>query len=709
MSFQYELTIGLIVKNEAEHLDRCIKSLEKLRKEISCQLIITDTGSTDGTQDIAKKHADVYLEFPWNGDFSAARNTGVEASLGRWFVFFDADEFLDIDCDDLINFFKDPKHNEYNYCDITLHNYNNSAYTDFYKSTNQRFFNFSGGKRYFEGVIHEAILITGKQYYSFKTILHHTGYLGTKYISKIVRNDKHLLESIENDVNDLRSYMHLGVSRKSVESITIYEESLKNNQDNNSPEAVIYKSAIIALLAKAYYNNSYHQQLQALADKYIKDNITASTINLDILLYLGLSNMNCGYFEKAITYFDGFQKMYQALNQQNQSEILFIPYFHNNNKKAYLNNYLYISYCYFLLNDKEKSYQALEKSEALSFLENDKPVFLSFYIDMLINLKRYSDVKKAYLKFCDNEETRKYVISIVEKYLNPNKFYVHNFELSTAFYKEIEDGYVALSSMRLSEDRLKDQSPELIEKIKSDPLTYKLAVFSPLVYDILESNNDILGFVDNCSAAAMTSNIKKVFTNYADYPIVVYNYLSKKDVNANYQNKELLFIKNLAYLYIANLANVHKTMTPTKQQVEFILDVYIDFSIKIANRIYDLEKVSNNLDIVPSDLACAIVLFEARKYKQTDTLMYIKLLKKALLIDQTLFKYLMMLIQDIEQSCSQPPPEQTEFLMLAKNIKSEIKSLAFKGDKSAAKAVLDQYIKINPNDNEIAELENICR
>ena len=64
------LSVAMIVKNESEVLDRCLSSLSGLYDE----LIIVDTGSTDDTIEIAKKHNAQIYTFDWIDDFSAARN-----------------------------------------------------------------------------------------------------------------------------------------------------------------------------------------------------------------------------------------------------------------------------------------------------------------------------------------------------------------------------------------------------------------------------------------------------------------------------------------------------------------------------------------------------------------------------------------------------------------------------------------------------------
>ena len=71
------LSIGIIFKNEIRCLERCLKSLQPLRKAVSCELVMADTGSTDGSREIAERYADILFDFPWINDFSAAPASGI--------------------------------------------------------------------------------------------------------------------------------------------------------------------------------------------------------------------------------------------------------------------------------------------------------------------------------------------------------------------------------------------------------------------------------------------------------------------------------------------------------------------------------------------------------------------------------------------------------------------------------------------------------
>ncbi len=99
-----KLTIGMIVKNEEKWLDRCLSAIKPILDNVDSELIITDTGSTDRTVEIAEKFTDKILHFDWIKDFSAARNTAFAVASGEWFMFLDADEIFE-SCDGIIDFF----------------------------------------------------------------------------------------------------------------------------------------------------------------------------------------------------------------------------------------------------------------------------------------------------------------------------------------------------------------------------------------------------------------------------------------------------------------------------------------------------------------------------------------------------------------------------------------------------------------------------
>lgn len=80
----------IIAKDEAAMIGECLRSVATLGGEV----ILVDTGSTDATAEIAQGLGATVVLHPWEGDFSAARNAGIERAHGEWILVLDADERL---------------------------------------------------------------------------------------------------------------------------------------------------------------------------------------------------------------------------------------------------------------------------------------------------------------------------------------------------------------------------------------------------------------------------------------------------------------------------------------------------------------------------------------------------------------------------------------------------------------------------------------
>jgi glycosyltransferase involved in cell wall biosynthesis/Flp pilus assembly protein TadD len=84
------LTLCMIVRNEEERLGNCLESA----KDVVDEIVIIDTGSTDGTVDIARSYGAVLGTFEWCDDFSAARNQSLQLATGDWIMWLDADDLM---------------------------------------------------------------------------------------------------------------------------------------------------------------------------------------------------------------------------------------------------------------------------------------------------------------------------------------------------------------------------------------------------------------------------------------------------------------------------------------------------------------------------------------------------------------------------------------------------------------------------------------
>ena len=83
-------SLCIIAKNEEKTLLRCLESVKGIFDEI----IIVDTGSTDGTKLTARRYTDKVYDFEWVYDFSAARNYAFSKAEHEYAMWLDADDVI---------------------------------------------------------------------------------------------------------------------------------------------------------------------------------------------------------------------------------------------------------------------------------------------------------------------------------------------------------------------------------------------------------------------------------------------------------------------------------------------------------------------------------------------------------------------------------------------------------------------------------------
>ncbi len=81
------LSVGIICFNEADRLPACLDALRGWPDEI----VVLDSGSTDGTADIARTATDAVFETDWPGDGPQKRRVLAQCG-GDWILLLDADE-----------------------------------------------------------------------------------------------------------------------------------------------------------------------------------------------------------------------------------------------------------------------------------------------------------------------------------------------------------------------------------------------------------------------------------------------------------------------------------------------------------------------------------------------------------------------------------------------------------------------------------------
>jgi hypothetical protein len=84
------LSVCLVTRNEEPNLPRVLRSVTGLAD----QVVVADTGSTDRTAAVAAELGARVEQFPWDDDFSAARNFALDTATCDWVLWLNPDEEL---------------------------------------------------------------------------------------------------------------------------------------------------------------------------------------------------------------------------------------------------------------------------------------------------------------------------------------------------------------------------------------------------------------------------------------------------------------------------------------------------------------------------------------------------------------------------------------------------------------------------------------
>lgn len=265
------ITVCIIAKNEEKHMEECLKHLKKYEWEV----IVTDTGSTDRTREIAEKYADKVVDFEWIDDFAAARNYCASFAKNNWILAIDCDEYVtEVDVRVLrILMQKYPRYTGV----IRLKNLVPKTDGEIGYASDDVPRMYNKNYYHFEFPIHEQIRYinhdkSDEEINAFlipMEVIHH-GYAltGEDMEKKQRRNLELLYKVIENDPNDGYNYFQIGQSyfvlKDMDAAIEAYEKamSLVGCMEN------VYVPELIMSLAKAYCATDRSQEAFGLLEKY---------------------------------------------------------------------------------------------------------------------------------------------------------------------------------------------------------------------------------------------------------------------------------------------------------------------------------------------------------------------------------------------------------------------------------------------------------
>lgn len=308
------LSLCMIIKNEEKSLPRCLESVKQLVDE----MIIVDTGSADSSVEIAKHYGAKVFQHCWNNDFSEARNYALQHAKGDWILHLDADEELKKEDIPLVKEIMTTRShaervNETNGVQCVIYNTQKDS-SDFLISYFFRLFRNNIGV-YYSGLIHETPIIPGKLSYSNIRIIHY-GYALSKegLRDKCERNVILLKKQLIGSPDDPFIHFHLA---KTYYQQQAFDMALTEGKEvlrliprgvfKTRPELEIFVLMACVLFNKGNFLDAERMCLEA---------ISISPNYLDPYFFLGYIYFKQGDFEKAVLYYEKYQKIRNSFEER---------------------------------------------------------------------------------------------------------------------------------------------------------------------------------------------------------------------------------------------------------------------------------------------------------------------------------------------------------------------------------------------------------
>lgn len=347
-SFKNTLSVCIIAKNEESMIRDCLESV----KDISNDIIIVDTGSTDSTKSIALQYTSKVLNYEWNDDFAAARNYCLDQAKNDFILSIDCDERL-LNPESVSTKLSQIKDNIGGVMvKVVSYNDKNNG-KDVFNSKMIRLFRNNPKIRY-EGIIHEQVLNSiidaGYKLSDSEIEFLHEGYnhdavtmrkKQKRNLDLLIRQTKANPNNAYNLFQLARTYLALNDLDNAEKEITKAIE-LSYNDDSVKPQALNY-GALIAyknnqkelamqraelslslqqnqgfanyIVGECYFDNHLHQRAlinyNAMLEAYQNEDLKANIIGdyrlptSQIYFRIGRSNLAIGNIKEAK---DNFKK-----------------------------------------------------------------------------------------------------------------------------------------------------------------------------------------------------------------------------------------------------------------------------------------------------------------------------------------------------------------------------------------------------------------
>lgn len=696
------LSICMIVKNEEKVLKRCLDSLAPLMEAFPCELLITDTGSTDSTVEIARNYTDKVSHFEWRDDFSAARNVAIEQAKGTWVMIFDADMWFE-DTSPIIDLLNKNYLNKYKAVAIICRNLVNTEAGKTETDSELIFLYKNSPYLRFEGKIHEAISINRQDLYAVNAICYHSGYQYENDEERNIKQERNwvgLQEEYKKNPNDLRLIvhilMHLQINSKLHENQEYVSKAIKLlNKNPKNP----YFASVYNKVCQYYQSIDNYYEAAKIVEEFLKLKGDDNAENIDFYYFNAFNYQKLNDLDKAIGYHEKYLETYEkTVSKVFEKAHSFIYATERADDITYNNFKINLFVCYLRKCDEKKAIETLITIDLSRTLPGNIVYMANNILNYITNNEKYDILTPIIETFFDSdnktgESKSDYILSILEDYL---KIYPKSKLLIAEQFmcNSQKHPYVLLQKLRVYDNQEnKEKVMEILEIISGIVLKKDYILSDFLFYSMkyLKDFSEIFEVLENYNTGKLCNEIIEKHINNLQ---IITNFVKNKIYN------QLSLKEKVLYSLLLEQILIHSNMV-TKNVAILTLEVYCEVTKILLNDVY----LSNTLNddkivLIPEGYRFAYYANKAIQARAFgDNVQTLKYLKAGVLCYPPMKSIVDIILEDIEDQAESQV--RNEFEAFAVQVKAKINELLNAGMKEEVRSLIETYEKVNPMDEDI--------
>ncbi|TWH45233.1 glycosyltransferase [Sporomusa sp. KB1] len=679
-----KLSIGMMVKNEENNLERCLISLQPIRDAIDSELIIVDTGSEDNTVAIAKQYTDRVYYHKWNNHFSEMRNITISYAKGEWFLVIDADEELQ-ETQPIIDFLLSEGSKDYGAAALTCKNITQKNTADHYTifSTLRLFKN--DGYFHYEGAVHNQQKFKGKATQLGASFVHY-GYMSDDkelMDKKFNRTGTILKKELEKNPDNIYYWYQLSASyamhkdiNEAIESIEkAYQLFCKQKQQNQSKYIYVLTHRALVYKLAANYQKVEECCLECL---------TINRSCIDIYFHLAEAQAILSKCKEAIENYNNYLDLLARYDELDKN-LSVVEYTLNNQELAYYN----LVNLYKHTEDYEQALYCAEKlsSEKL-ILEN-----MGNIIFLYVKMKKYQSLRTYYNTI--KEEWRSIFYEKLSETVSQNQVNQETERQVAVVFTDIADEY-GLYCRLLIEDEAGAFSNETVNRIQNIDFSTLPLYCSGILYYLLKWHYPLEKLFINFKEIWINCLFDQLSRKYDDLSEKIYDYLQNSECKNNLSEHKL---HKALYRYVLLINKLEDA------EYKFVFDRYLEEGILYLQFIYSTYILDNNMvyDVKNDEEVFLLNMYHASIHRESSQAKYLQFLRQALEAFPGMKRGIEILLKEVQES---KQTEQNEFEQYKQQVKGTIKQLITNNQLDQAKKIIQEYRTIVPNDIEVLLFES---